>query len=86
MYQSVGGHLAFGTIHTIGLGGKGLSGHGDVSLMIWLLRVLEIMFFAGLVGCAIVVIISWISIFKDGFSNTDERSSDSHETNRPKER
>lgn len=31
--------------------------------------VLECSFFIGLTGCATVVIISWISIFKDGFSN-----------------
>ncbi len=32
--------------------------------------VLEVMFFVGLVGCAIGIILSWIDILKDGF--TDE--------------
>jgi hypothetical protein len=33
------------------------------------MRLIEIMFFTGLAGCALVVVISWISIFKDGFSD-----------------
>ena len=32
-------------------------------------RLLEIMFFTGIIGCAGVVVISWISIFKEGFSD-----------------
>ena len=48
-------------------------------LMIWLFRVLEMMFFAGLFGCSLVVIISWISIFKDGFSDKNEDSSGFHD-------
>jgi hypothetical protein len=40
-------------------------------LLIWGARILEVMFFAGLVGCAAVVVISWVSIFKEGFSNED---------------
>jgi hypothetical protein len=39
-----------------------------VRIGIWLTRALGIAFFIGLIGCAIVVILSWISIFKDGFS------------------
>ena len=35
------------------------------------LRVLEGLFFVGLIGCAVVVCISWISIFKTGFSKKD---------------
>lgn len=31
------------------------------------MRVLEGLFFIGLVGCALVVIISWVSIFAEGF-------------------
>lgn len=38
-------------------------------LCIWLMRALEVAFFTGLIGCALVVIFSWISILKDGFSN-----------------
>ena len=36
------------------------------------LRVLEVMFFAGLIGCAITVIMSWISILRDGLAKDDE--------------
>jgi hypothetical protein len=32
-------------------------------------HVIEVMFFTGLVGCVLVVVISWISIFKGGFSD-----------------
>lgn len=35
----------------------------------WTMRVLELMFFTGITGCALVVVISWISILKDGFSD-----------------
>ena len=41
-------------------------------LMIWGARILEGMFFTGLIGCASVVVISWVSIFKEGFSNDDQ--------------
>ncbi|HTB96753.1 MAG TPA: hypothetical protein VK716_07075 [Terracidiphilus sp.] len=37
-------------------------------LIIWMMRAIEVMFFTGLCGCLLVVIISWISIFKSGFS------------------
>lgn len=40
-------------------------------LMVWCTYLLECMFFAGLIGCALVVFISWISIFKEGFSDKD---------------
>jgi hypothetical protein len=40
--------------------------------MIWGAHILEGMFFTGLVGCAAVVVISWVSIFKEGFSNDDQ--------------
>lgn len=39
-------------------------------------KVIEVLFFTGLVGCACVVIISWISIFKEGFSNAKDARSD----------
>lgn len=48
------------------------------SLMLLATRVVEIMFFTGLVGCAIVVVVSWVSIFGDGFSDLLNRESDSH--------
>jgi hypothetical protein len=38
-------------------------------LMIWAIHVLDAAFFIGLTGCAAVVVISWISIFREGFSD-----------------
>jgi hypothetical protein len=48
------------------------------SFLLFATRVVEIMFFSGLVGCATVVVISWISIFKDGFSDMTNREAHSH--------
>jgi hypothetical protein len=45
--------------------------HGFV---LWCMRVVEVLFFIGLAGCAIVVVISWISIFSSGFSKDDPPS------------
>jgi len=36
--------------------------------LVYALKALEIMFFAGLTGCVLVVCVSWVSIFKSGFS------------------
>ena len=44
--------------------------------MMWLFRSLEVMFFMGLTGCSLVVVISWISIFKSGFSDKDTGAMD----------
>jgi hypothetical protein len=41
-------------------------------LVLLSVRVIEVMFFTGLLGCVLVVVISWISIFKDGFTDQDE--------------
>ncbi len=35
-------------------------------------RILEGMFFTGLAGCAIVVVLSWISVSRSGFSSNDD--------------
>jgi hypothetical protein len=48
------------------------------SFFILATRLVEILFFTGLIGCVSVVVISWISIFKDGFSSTANRGADSH--------
>lgn len=40
-------------------------------LILWGFKILEVMFFAGLIGCTGVVIVSWVSIFKSGFSDRD---------------
>jgi hypothetical protein len=45
------------------------------SLLVFATKVVEVMFFVGIVGCVLVVAISWISIFKEGFSNTDDHAS-----------
>jgi hypothetical protein len=37
-------------------------------LAVGVMYLLEAMFFIGIVGCASVVVFSWISILKDGFS------------------
>lgn len=36
--------------------------------MIWLLYGLEGLFFAGLAGCVLVVLISWVSVFRSAIS------------------
>ena len=41
-------------------------------IMLWSTYVLEVVFFTGLTGCATVVVISWVSIFKSGFSRDVE--------------
>jgi|KBSMisStaDraftv2_1062788.scaffolds.fasta_scaffold18744_3 hypothetical protein len=45
------------------------------SLLVLATKIVEVMFFVGIVGCVLVVAISWISIFKEGFSNTDDQAS-----------
>ncbi len=47
-------------------------------LMIVAERVVTVMFCAGLAGCATVVVVSWISIFKDGFSDLKNKQNDSY--------
>lgn len=42
------------------------------SLAHWALYAAEVLFFTGLAGCVLVVLISWISIFKTGFSKSDK--------------
>ncbi len=36
--------------------------------MVWLLKALEVLFFTGLAGCVLVVLISWVSVFKSAIS------------------
>ena len=50
------------------------------SLMHLTVKIVEVLFFTGLVGCACVVIISWISIFKEGFSGGKDARSDPSRT------
>jgi hypothetical protein len=44
------------------------------SLMLLATKIVVVLFFVGLVGCVLVVAISWVSIFKEGFSKTDENN------------
>ena len=44
------------------------------SILILATKIVEVLFFVGIVGCLLVVTISWISIFKEGFSKTDEHN------------
>ncbi|HVU48677.1 MAG TPA: hypothetical protein VHD85_21295 [Terracidiphilus sp.] len=39
---------------------------------VWTMHVVEVLFFTGLTGCAIVVLLSWIVILKSVFSDEDE--------------
>jgi hypothetical protein len=48
------------------------------SLVSFAERVVTIMFLTGLAGCASVVIISWVSIFRDGFADLKNRENESH--------
>lgn len=41
----------------------------NLKLMLLAAHILEGMFFVGIIGCAIAVVVSWISIFKEGFSD-----------------
>ena len=34
-------------------------------------HVLEVMFFTGLIGCVLTIIVSWVEIFSDGFSDDE---------------
>jgi hypothetical protein len=38
-----------------------------MNMAVWVMRFLEGAFFTGLIGCVLVVVISWISIFSTGF-------------------
>ena len=38
-------------------------------LFTWITRILDVVFFAGLFGCLLAVLFSWISILWDAFSS-----------------
>jgi hypothetical protein len=40
--------------------------------MILAKNAIEVLFFTGLIGCAVVVLFSWVSIFRSGFSDQNE--------------
>jgi hypothetical protein len=37
-------------------------------------RILEVMFFTGLVGCAFMIVVSWIEIFSEAFTSDDKEN------------
>ena len=37
-------------------------------LAVLAVHVVEVMFFVGILGCAVAIVFSWVSISKDGFS------------------
>jgi hypothetical protein len=43
-----------------------------MKFMILTTHVVEVLFFTGLIGCAVVVLLSWISIGKSSFSDRDD--------------
>ncbi len=44
------------------------------SLLVLATKIVEILFFVGIVGCVLVVTISWVSIFKEGFKTSDDHA------------
>ncbi|HEY1803114.1 MAG TPA: hypothetical protein VGG45_01415 [Terracidiphilus sp.] len=42
------------------------------NLTVFAIRAFELLFFIGLVGCFVVVILSWISVGKDSFSRSEK--------------
>jgi hypothetical protein len=42
-------------------------------ILIWLMRILEVVFFTGIAGCLVTIVVSWYSIVKDEFTS-DERN------------
>jgi hypothetical protein len=42
------------------------------SLMVLAMHAVEVMFFVGLSGCLVVVVVSWISILKEGLSDDSD--------------
>lgn len=40
-------------------------------IAVFAIHIIEVMFFTGLLGCIVVVIISWISVGRDSFSGRD---------------
>jgi hypothetical protein len=39
--------------------------------MIWVVRMLELLFFGGVAGCLVTILLSWYSIFKEEFTSKD---------------
>ncbi len=42
-------------------------------LAVFAMHAVEFLFFAGIIGCSVAVLFSWVSILKDGLSKEGER-------------
>ncbi len=40
-------------------------------ILIWLVRVIELVFFTGVAGCVVTIVASWYSIFKEEFTSNN---------------
>jgi hypothetical protein len=40
-------------------------------IFVFLSHVIDVMFFGGLVGCVLMIFLSWIDIFSDSFTDDD---------------
>jgi hypothetical protein len=40
-------------------------------VMKWVVRLFELLFFAGIAGCSVTIVLSWYSIFKEEFASKD---------------
>jgi hypothetical protein len=38
-------------------------------ILIFLVRIIEVLFFTGIAGCAVTIVASWYSIFKEEFTS-----------------
>ena len=38
-----------------------------------IVRAFEVLFFTGIIGCVVMIVMSWYSIFKDELSSNSER-------------
>lgn len=39
--------------------------------MVWLVRIIELLFFGGVAGFVVTIVLSWYSIFKDELMSND---------------
>jgi hypothetical protein len=39
--------------------------------LIWLVRIIELLFFSGIAGCVVTIVLSWYSIVKEKFKFDD---------------
>jgi hypothetical protein len=43
-----------------------------MKFMLWSAYLIQVLFFTGLLGCSVVVVLSWISVLRSALSNKDE--------------